>query len=489
MVKSCADLSIKDFRCCILLIVLTGIQFYGKGNTVPKGLLLTGNGNIPSILTSYPPWTHEFQNEMVLEIIKGIIDIDTTCDLRVLNKSQLEKYDLIISNSLFLTPNKDQLNALYEFVAGGKSFLSLHCGILSFLNWEKYEEFMGGIFIGGPSTEHAKFKVYTSNNEFWGYPYSFRNTEEHPVSAVVEDFETEDELYYFQPSTAAFYVIARAENHPVMWWHPLHKGKVMSLTLGHDSIAKSAEGYRQLLTNGIMWLTGYPLIREYKSNPVSTRQLYFKPFLSLDSLTCFGKHSSIRYEIIHSSPADLFKTKLEKNTNLNVVFSGKTGSGFVSIAATTDFGRSSKKIFSFNVVKDGIGNVAAYHGNTIAVSSMENESGLFKAENMLDGDSTTRWSSAACDTAWFQLDLKRIYNINQINVYWEAAYASQYQVLGSANGNEWILLDKETEGNGNLDSISFNPTQIRYIKLLATRRAVGKWGYSILDIGVFTEQK
>src|SRR5690606_22477395 len=132
----------------------------------------------------------EFQNDLVVEILDGIVELEISSDLSILQSDNLEKYDLIISNSIFLEPNSSQLDALYDFVANGKSFLSLHCGILSFLNWDKYEDFFGGIFIGGPSEEPEHFKVITTNDEFWGYGYSFRNTIEHPVSTVVEDFIT-----------------------------------------------------------------------------------------------------------------------------------------------------------------------------------------------------------------------------------------------------------------------------------------------------------
>src|SRR5690606_9236563 len=151
----------------------------------------------------------------------------------------------------------------------------------SLLNWDKYEDFIGGIFIGGPSTVPGEFKVVTSNVEFWGYQYSFRKNVEHPISVAADDFVTKDELYYFQPSIRDFQVIARAENLPVMWWHPVGKGKVMSLTLGHDEVAKSNPGYQTLLKYGIQWLSGMPLIHGKDPKVVSTRQQECDNFMNL----------------------------------------------------------------------------------------------------------------------------------------------------------------------------------------------------------------
>src|SRR5690606_4414442 len=106
------------------------------------------------------------------DILKDIAVVDLTTDLNILATPAVDEYDLIISNSIFLTPTSAQLDGLYSFVANGKSYLTLHCGILSLLNWKKYEEFIGGIFIGGPSTVPAEFNVTTANIEFWGYQYS-----------------------------------------------------------------------------------------------------------------------------------------------------------------------------------------------------------------------------------------------------------------------------------------------------------------------------
>ena len=264
----------------ILLLSMTALfsSTDSVGQKLPKALILTGNGNVPNHKVEYPPWIHEFQNEMVIDILRDEAEVDIVTDLDILTTPRLDEYDLIISNSIFLTPNQAQLDRLYAFVSNGKSYMTIHCGILSLLNWDRYEEFIGGIFIGGPSSVPAEFKVNTENVEFWGYQYSFRDAKQHPISIVTDDFITTDELYHFQPSTRDFNVIARAENLPVMWWHPVGKGKVMSLTLGHDEKAKANPGFQVLLRNGVKWLTGLPLITGAQPKVFSTRKLSYENF-------------------------------------------------------------------------------------------------------------------------------------------------------------------------------------------------------------------
>lgn len=132
---------------CFLLVVSIKPGFSQQR---PKVLIITGSGNVPVPKENYPPWKHEFQNEKVMQILQTTADVDTTTDLAKLNDQTLKTYDLLISNSLFLTPSNEQLAALERFISDGKPFMTLHCGMLSFLNWEKYEQLMGGIFIGGP---------------------------------------------------------------------------------------------------------------------------------------------------------------------------------------------------------------------------------------------------------------------------------------------------------------------------------------------------
>lgn len=468
---------------CILIILANG----SEGQNLPKVLILTGNGNVPSYNEEYPPWIHEFQNEKVIEILKNTAEVEVSSDLNVLHSDFLNEYDLLISNSIFLTPNKEQLDALYQFVANGKSYLTLHCGILSLLNWDRYEEFIGGIFIGGPSDVPEQFKVVTTNSEFWGYKYSFREEAEHPVSTVVEDFITKDELYYFQPSTPDFHVIARAENLPVMWWHPVGKGKIMSLTLGHDEEAKDNLGYQSLLESGVRWLTGMPLIYGAQPKVVSTRHQECENFMTLHASTHLNSPDSIRFQVEDNINPELFTVESTPQGIVNLRLNGKTGKGKFVISATESNGLVSTKEYEVNVVKDGMGNIASYHGNTAISSSNENQSAIFQAMNVLDDDTSTRWSSAATDSAWITIDLQKAYSVRKMVLLWEASFATAYNIQGSLDGVVWRTVAAVSDGDGESDMLEFEPTPARYLKILGTRRANERWGYSLYEVRVYRE--
>lgn len=454
--------------CCLISNLYAQIR--------PKALILTGNGNLPVLKGSYPPWVHEFHNEEVIKILHGIVDADTTADLLNLNPQYLKQYDLLISNSLFLDPTKDELEAIYDFVAGGKSFMTLHCGILSLLNWDRYEEFMGGIFIGGPSTEPSTYRVYTSNEELWGYKYRFRDSSEHPVSRAVNDFDTEDEMYYFQPSTSKIEVIARAENHPVMWWHPVGKGKVMSITLGHDLRAKGNPGYQELLKNGIRWLTGYPLIYPHKIPVISNRALLYKNFVNTSVIP-------EKNVLIHSidNPDSLYKLISAQD----LVLDGRVGSAPFKISVKNDKGRLTDREILLSIVEDGTGNVAAYYGNSIRGTTSENTNTMFDVRNIIDGDAGSRWSSRNCGQAEVELDLKKEYAPARILINWESSYAKRYDVLGSVDGKNWTVIKSINDGRGGKEELNVTPTKLRFVKLDLKEKAAGKRGYSIYEMELF----
>jgi hypothetical protein len=63
-------------------------------------------------------------------------------------------------------------------------------------------------------------------------------------------------------------------------------------------------------------------------------------------------------------------------------------------------------------------------GKVHTASSIENAG--TPAGNATDGNAGTRWSSAASDPQWLQVDLGVTANISQVVLNWEAAYAKTF---------------------------------------------------------------
>jgi beta-glucanase (GH16 family) len=119
-----------------------------------------------------------------------------------------------------------------------------------------------------------------------------------------------------------------------------------------------------------------------------------------------------------------------------------------------------------------------------AVSSSSDESGVLTASNAVDGNLTTRWASAFSDPQWIRVDLGSATDISQVVLHWEGAYAIQYQIQVSHNGQSWTTVHSESNGNGGTDTISFSTVSARYVRVYGTQRAT-QYGYSLFEFEVY----
>ncbi|OQA97968.1 MAG: F5/8 type C domain protein [Bacteroidetes bacterium ADurb.Bin217] len=118
----------------------------------------------------------------------------------------------------------------------------------------------------------------------------------------------------------------------------------------------------------------------------------------------------------------------------------------------------------------------------VTVSSTEAGNNI--ANNITDGDKTTRWASVYADQQWVQIDLEYVFIISEISLFWEAAYGKAYKVEISENGVEWLQIFDTTTGNGGIDKITFTHRAARYVRITCTSRAT-EWGYSLFEVEVY----
>ena len=120
-------------------------------------------------------------------------------------------------------------------------------------------------------------------------------------------------------------------------------------------------------------------------------------------------------------------------------------------------------------------------GKTATASSSENIA--FPASAAVDGDAGTRWSSGFGDPQWIQVDLGQTATVSQVQLAWEAAYATAFQLQTSTNGTDWTTIHTTTNGAGGNQTLTVSGSG-RYVRLLGTQRAT-QWGYSLWEFKVF----
>ncbi|GHJ48373.1 hypothetical protein Cs7R123_57150 [Catellatospora sp. TT07R-123] len=120
-------------------------------------------------------------------------------------------------------------------------------------------------------------------------------------------------------------------------------------------------------------------------------------------------------------------------------------------------------------------------GKPATASSVEN--GGTVATAAVDGNPTTRWSSAWADPQWLRVDLGTSAAISQVVLQWESAYAKSFQIQVSADGNAWTSIYSTTTGPGGTQTLNVSGTG-RYVRMYGTQRANG-YGYSLFEFQVY----
>src|SRR5204863_428848 len=105
------------------------------------------------------------------------------------------------------------------------------------------------------------------------------------------------------------------------------------------------------------------------------------------------------------------------------------------------------------------------------------------ASAAVDGNTGTRWSSAAADPQWLKVDLGSSATISQVVLNWETAYGTAFQIQVSADDATWTTVYTTTTGTGGTQTLTVSGKG-RYVRFYGTARATG-YGYSLWEFQVF----
>jgi hypothetical protein len=121
---------------------------------------------------------------------------------------------------------------------------------------------------------------------------------------------------------------------------------------------------------------------------------------------------------------------------------------------------------------------------TVKVSSTEGGYGN-TPEKGVDGDLSTRWSSAYADPQWYQVDLEKPFDIQQVIINWENASAKAYSIQESNDGENWTTVISFTnmKTGARTDSIKNLPGGARYLRIYGTKRNT-TYGYSFFEVEI-----
>ena len=108
------------------------------------------------------------------------------------------------------------------------------------------------------------------------------------------------------------------------------------------------------------------------------------------------------------------------------------------------------------------------------------------SDKATDGLLDTRWSSRFQDGEWLVIDLQNTYAVNRVKLYWEAAYATHFDIQLSTDGVQYTTAYTATNAKGGTQDILLpaGATEARYVRILCHKRNTG-YGSSLYEIEVY----
>ena len=157
-----------------------------------------------------------------------------------------------------------------------------------------------------------------------------------------------------------------------------------------------------------------------------------------------------------------------------------TNTGNYQVVVTNAAGTVTSAVATLSIAPPGV-NLAL---NQPATSSSNQNAGL-AASAVDDGDLTTRWASTqGVDPSWVAIDLGASKAFNTVILYWENAYALQYQIQYSNDQQNWSTAYTNKAGTGGIEQLTFPTVTGRYVRMYGTERAT-QYGYSLYEFQVY----
>ncbi|MFH1798728.1 MAG: discoidin domain-containing protein [Candidatus Omnitrophota bacterium] len=105
----------------------------------------------------------------------------------------------------------------------------------------------------------------------------------------------------------------------------------------------------------------------------------------------------------------------------------------------------------------------------------------------VDGDMFTRWSSDyAPGEQWICFDLgQKGAVVGNMVIKWERAFATDYKISGSNDGETWRDLYHDKNAKGGTTETDIVPAKCRYIKITGLERINEDWGISIWEFEIY----
>jgi type 1 glutamine amidotransferase len=209
-------------------------------------LLITGDD------ASAHNWREMSETTREILVGSGKFDVKVCEDPLILeSQTALKAYDVIVftiySQRVAVISDQAQQNLL-NFVKDGKGFFVQHLASASFPKWEEFGKLCGRKWVMGTSGHNARSDIQA---KVVG--------KDHPITAGMSDFVTNDELYSKLQGTSPITVLVQAYSdfskvtEPLVFTLDYGKGRVVHNAFGHDRKALMTPAVQTIITRGVEW--------------------------------------------------------------------------------------------------------------------------------------------------------------------------------------------------------------------------------------------
>jgi type 1 glutamine amidotransferase len=231
---------------CIVALGFCSTAGAAEKSAQIKVLLITGDD------VGVHPWREMSETTREILVKTGKFDVRVCEDPYILeSETALKAYDVIVftifSRRVQMLPEQARENLL-NFVKGGKGFFVQHLASASFPKWDEFGKLCGRKWVMGVSghSPRSVFKARVVNKE-------------HPITAGLDDFETDDELYSKLQGTGDINVLVAGDSkwskktEPLVFTLNYGTGRVVHNAFGHDRKALMTPNVQKIIARGVEW--------------------------------------------------------------------------------------------------------------------------------------------------------------------------------------------------------------------------------------------
>lgn len=187
----------------------------------------------------------------------------------VFNAEQLQKFDVVIwNNTSGKTLNAAQREYFKNYLEQGGGYVGIHAAGDNSHQWDWYEQNVIGTLFShhtmNPQFQNAPMHMEEGNTTLTqGLPVTWERSEEWYVfydnprdkgfQVLYNVDETNMNMSGSIPLLASDKDFGMGDDHPIVWYHTLGKGRILYSALGHAGSAFEEPDHLQLIENAIRW--------------------------------------------------------------------------------------------------------------------------------------------------------------------------------------------------------------------------------------------